>query len=397
MYIIMNEESLYLLKILKGFIKNENPGSFSGNWMHLIQLANIHSVSGILGYMAMNYPDESNAQAAPLMRKQCLQTIGIFSQRAERMKKLIGLMNENGVDHLLFKGYIVKDYYPIPELRSYGDIDFLIRQDDRRKSDVLMIQNGFERKTDWEPVFSYLKELEYYEVHTDVMEVDVSDKADYKSYFSHTWERAKLAEGHTWVLSPEDHLLYLLTHIAKHISSSGAGIRMYMDIAVYLQHFENELNWNYLQQELSKLCLIDFANMVLSIVQEYFGVVSPIPLKQIDTQVRDEFMEFTMAGGIFGHVGRDSGLVYLKRQDRNDERVSRARTFIKRLFPSAKSIESRYTYLQGRRWLLPIAWIHRFFRTKDKWGYHAKEAQSIMNTDTEEVLKLKRIYKEIGL
>lgn len=395
--IAMNIESLYLLNVLKSFLHNAPPGPFSGSWPALIQLANIHSVTGILGYMVMSYPDESNAQVAPLMRKQCLQSIGIFSQRAEKMKALIQKMNEQEIDHLLFKGYVLKDYYPVPELRSYGDIDFLIRLDDRQKSDALMMQNGFERKTDWEPVFSYLKEWEYYEIHTDVMEVDVSDKADYKEYFSHTWERAKRADGHTWMLSPEDHLLYLLTHIAKHISSSGAGIRMYMDIAVFLQHFGNDLNWNYLQAELEKLCFTDFVNMVLAVVHEYFDVASPIPLKQIDKQALNDFMEFTMAGGIFGHVGRDSGLVYLKKQDRNEENVSRAKTLMNRLFPSAKSIESRYTYLQGKRWLLPAAWVHRFFRTKNTWGRHAKEARSIMNTDTEEVLKLKRIYKEIGL
>lgn len=393
----MDEESVYLLKCLRSFIKNESAGSFTGDWIKLIQLADIHSVTGILGYMVMKYPDESNAQVASVMRRKCLQSIGVFSQRAEKMKLLIRQMNELGIDHLLFKGYVLKDYYPVPELRSYGDIDFLIRLEDRQKSDAMMRQKGFERKTDWEPVFSYLKDLEYYEIHTDVMEVDVSDKADYKDYFSHTWERARLVDGHTWGLSSEDHLLYLLTHIAKHISSSGAGIRMYMDIAVFIQHFGAELDWNYLQQELKKLCFTDFANVVLSVVQEYFGVNSPIPLKLINAQVLENFMEFTMAGGVFGHVGRDSGLIYLKKHDRNEESVSRVRTFLRRLFPPVADLENRYTYLKGKHWLLPVAWIHRFFRTKEKWGYHAKEAQRIMNTDTEEVLKLKRIYKEIGL
>lgn len=393
----MNQESLYLLKSLKGFIQKENPGAFEGDWTKLIVLAKNHAVSGILGYMVMNYPDESSAHVAQLMRKQCLQTISVFSRRAEEMKNLIQKMNEQEIDHLLFKGYVLKDYYPVPELRTYGDIDFLIRMDDRQKSDTLMMQEGFVRKTDWEPVFSYLKKLEYYEIHTDVMEVDVSDKADYKGYFSHTWERARLVAEHTWMLSPEDYLLYLLTHIAKHISSSGAGVRMYMDIATFLQHFGGSLDWNYVRKELETLCFTDFANMVLSVVQEYFGVTSPIPLKHIDMRVLEDFMEFTMAGGIFGHVGRDSGLVHLKNQDRNDEKVSRVRTIMKRLFPSAESIESRYTYLQGRHWLLPAAWLHRLLRTRDSWGYHVKEAQSIMNTDIEKVLKLKRIYKEIGL
>ena len=393
----MNEESLYLLKALKGFLLKQDPGTFHGDWAKLLRLANIHFVSGILGYMVMSYPDESNAQVASFMRKQCLQTINIFSKKAENMKRLIQKMDEQGIDHLLFKGYILKDYYPIPELRSFGDIDILIHPEDREKSDALMRQGNYERKTDWEPVYSYYKNLEYYEIHTDVMEVDVSDKADYKGYFREVWKHGHHISGHTWELTPEYHFLYLLTHTAKHISSSGAGIRMYMDLAVFLQHFGDGLDWKYIRQELEKLCFTDFANMVLSVVQEYFGVKSPIPLKTVPAQIFEDFMEFTMAGGIFGHVGRDSGLVSLKNQDRDDKNVSRMKTFKRRLFPSAKSIENRYTYLQGRHWLLPAAWIHRFFRTRDSWGHHAKEAQSILSTETEKVLKLKRIYKEIGL
>lgn len=393
----MNNESVYLLKILKGFIMGNNPGVFNGDWKKLIQLADIHSVTGILGYMMMQYPDESNARYAQLMRKQYLQTIGVFSQREEKMKKLINLLNENGIAHLLFKGFVVKDYYPIPELRSYGDIDFLIHMEDRKKCDELMVKEGFEKKTDWEPVYSYLRDLEYYEIHTDVMEVEVSDNADYIGYYKQVWEHARLVDGCTWELSPEFHFLYLITHIAKHISHSGAGIRMYMDIAVFIHHFGNKPDWSYIQKELEKLVLSNFANMVLTVVQEYFGVVSPIPLRKVDSQILEDFMEFTMDDGTFGNFGRDSGLINLKKQDRNEEKVSRGRTFLHRLFPPAANLEARYTYLQGRYWLLPVAWIHRFFRTQDSLSEHMKEAQSIMNTDAEEVLKLKRIYKEIGL
>ncbi|MGN1201666.1 MAG: nucleotidyltransferase family protein [Eubacterium sp.] len=393
----MDKESVYLIKLLKSFILCENPGVFNGNWIKLIQLAESHSVSGIVGYMVMTYPDESNAAAADSLRVQYLQTISSLTQRDENMKIQIRQMNERGIDHLLFKGYILKDYYPIPELRTFGDIDFLIHPQARKLSDELMLELGFQRKTDWEPVYSYSRQNEYYEIHTDVMEVDVSDKADYKGYFSHIWEHAHCVDGHTWELSPEYHFLYLLTHIAKHINGSGAGIRMYMDIACFIRHFENELDWKYIQREIQTLCFNDFANIVLTVVQECFGVKSPIPLREVEQTVFADFMEFTMAGGTFGFAGRDAGLISLKAQNRNDEKISRVGTFVQRLFPSASKLEKRYTYLEGRHLLLPIAWVHRLFRTKADWGKHTKEAHSIMNTDAEEVLKLKRIYKEIGL
>ena len=393
----MNEESIYLLKALKSLVSEEDPGPFQGNWGQLIQLANIHSVTGILGYTVMNYPHEIDPQIKSFLKSQCMRTIAIQAMRADGMKYLIDRMNEAEIDHLLFKGYILKDYYPVPELRTYGDIDFLIRLEDRKKSDDLMIREGFERKTDWEPVYSYLRKAEYYEIHTDVMEVDVSDKADYKGYFRHIWEHAHLVNGHTYELSPEYHFLYLLTHIAKHISGSGAGIRMYMDIAMFIKHFGDQLDWSYVRGELGKLCFKDFANMVLTVVQEYFGVKSPIPLDRIDPEILEDFMEYTMAGGVFGHVGRDLGLVDLKKEARNSNDVRRIWTIMRRFFAPADELEKRYTYLKGRHWLYPVAIVHRLFKTRDTLDLHIREAQSIMHTDTEEVMRLKRVYKEIGL
>lgn len=393
----MNYESAYLVKVLKCFVTGENPDPFHGDWSKLLQLANIHSVIGILGYTVMSHPNEFNKQVLTFMRSQCLQTIALQTMRADGMARLIAKMNEEGIAHLLFKGYVLKDYYAVPELRTYGDIDFLIRAEDREKSDGMMIREGFQRKTDWEPVYSYYKQAEFYEIHTDVMEVDVSDKANYKEYFQHIWEHARLVSGHTYELSPEYHFLYLLAHIAKHISSSGAGIRMYMDIAVFIRHFGNKLDWDYVQKELEILSFTEFSNMVLTVIRDYFGVDSPLPLKEIELKVEEDFMEYTLAGGVFGHFGRNAGLVSLKQQDRNEEAVSRGKTMLRRLFAPASELEKRYTYLQGRHWLYPVAWIHRLIKTRGSLCAHVKEAQGIMQTDTEEVLKLKRIYKEIGL
>ena len=143
--------------------------------------------------------------------------------------------------------------------------------------------------------------------------------------------------------------------------------RMYMDIAAFIMYFGNELDWDYIQRELEILCFKDFANMVLTVVRECFGVESPISLHQIEDQVFEDFMEFTMAAGTFGYVGRDPGVIQLKKQDPSVQSVSRVQTLWARLFAPASELEKRYTYLRGRHWLLPAAWIHRLLRTRGKW------------------------------
>ena len=393
----MNDAEQYLLRVLRGFVQGEDPGPFFGDWQQLSALSDMHSVAGILGHSVMSFPHEDSAGVAPWMRRRCLQTMAIFSQRAEAMARLSQALAAEGIDHLLFKGYVVRDYYAIPELRTFGDIDFLIRPQDRGKSDVLMKQWGFEPKENWEPVFSYLRGGEYYEIHTEVLETDISERADYREYFSHIWDYAEKKSEHTFVLKPEYHLLYLLTHIAKHIHGSGAGARMYLDIAFFLRHFGSDLDWVWFQRELEKLNFSDFTNMVFTFVQREFGVGSPIPLRAVDEQVYQDFVDFTMSGGTFGKFGRDSAVIQLKNQDIREENVSKVKTLLRRFFPPASQIERRYTYLQGRRWLLPAAWVHRVVKNRNLIGERLEEAQNIVSADTDEVRKLRRIYQEIGL
>lgn len=397
----MTNDKQNFVQILKTFI-HETPFDDStmttADWEHVLQLAAIHSDDGIVAYVLRMNPSPANMPLKKEANHILIQTISLFANRVEAMKLLIHQMNEIGIDHLLFKGYIVRDLYAIPELRTFGDIDFLIRLEDRKKMHQLMLDNDYVVHDDWEPVFSYIKGMEYYEIHSHVMEIDVSDKADYRGYFDHIWEHAICTEDHSYVLDLEYHLLYLLTHLAKHINGSGAGIRMYLDIALYLKKYRDQIDWQHFQQEIHKLAFEDYVNMVFTAVEQWFDVPSPIPLRPVDASVMEDYLDFTMDGGVFGQVGHSSGDNWLKRDDRNDtENVSKWKTLLHRLFPSADTIETRYTYLKGRHWLLPFAWVHRLVRTRSSWSDHAMQAKDIMNADTEEILKLRRLYKEIGL
>ena len=230
-----------------------------------------------------------------------------------------------------------------------------------------------------------------------MLETDISERADYRDYFSHVWDYAVQQTEHTFVLKPEYHLMYLLTHIAKHIHGSGAGIRMYLDIAFFPKHFGDALDWDWFSGELRKLNFYDFTNMVFTLVSREFGVESPIALRDVDEQTYQDFLDFTMAGGTFGKFGRDSAVIQLKNQDIGEESVSKGKTLLLRFFPPVRRLERRYTYLQKAPWLLPVAWIHRVFKNKKLLDRRIREVQSIATADTEEVLKFKRIYQEIGL
>lgn len=246
-------------------------------------------------------------------------------------------------------------------------------------------------------MYSYRREEEYYEFHTRIMEVDVSDKADYRGYFDDVWSHVTQKNGKALQLTPEFHFLYLITHLAKHLVGSGAGLRMYLDLAAFILHFQDTLDWAFARRELETLRLWPFANMALTLVSRGFGVESPMPLEPVDEKIWDTFLKLTLDGGVFGRSGTDSGTTALKTQNRGRRQASRVGTLTKRLFPSAKTIESRYTYLQKRHWLLPVAWVHRLIKTGNAWDTHRKEARNIMTADLDAVEQLKALYRQMGL
>ncbi len=394
----MDRESEYLLHLLGAFLRQEKPEEPGDlNWSRLFQLSNIHSVAGILCYMAMSWPICSEPQMKETLRGICLNTIHGFNRRAAQAAVLFERFNETGIDHIVMKGYVLRECYPVPELRTYGDIDLVIHPEDRQKCNDLMLSLGYRLDHDWEPVYSYLREEEFYEIHTKIMEIDVSDKANHRAYFDAAWDHVLPESGCSYRFTPEFHFLYMITHIAKHVVGSGAGIRMYLDVAAFIRHYGSDPDWEYIRWELEKLQLWNFANAVLTLTQRCFGVESPLQLRSIAADTWDTFLEFTLSGGVFGKSARDSGTNSLKNQNRDSEKISRVGTFAKRLFPSAKTIESRYTYLQEKPWLLPAAWVHRLVKTRDTWHQHAQEAQSIMSADLTEVQRIKNLYEKLGL
>ena len=386
-----------LLHLLGAYLREDTPAlSPDADWKKLAELAKIHSVVGILGYMSMKHPICPDPEIASNLRNLCKSTVVCFTRRIVQAQILVQKLENAGIDHILMKGYVLRDFYPVPELRTFNDIDLVIRPDSRAKSDGLMLSLGYQRHDDWEPVFSYQQGDLLFEVHTDIMEIDVSDNADYRSYFQNMWDYVRPVSAHSYRFTPEFHFLYLLTHIAKHVHGSGAGIRMYLDIAAFIRHYGNTLNWDWINAQLTHLKLDIFAAVVLTAMEHWFGVPCPTVHAEISPEVMTQFLHFTMEAGVFGHHNRDEALSSLKHTSQ-EEPASRIRQVIHEVFPGAKTIENRYTYLQEKPWLLPAAWVHRLVKNRDRLGLRTKKIHSMLHADTDEIQKLHQLMQDIGL
>lgn len=393
----MDQEYQYLLNLLGCYLAGRTPvANAEVDWQKLKNLADIHSVTGILGYMNMKYRLCPDPGMSSVLRQTALATLARFTQREALAEQFCGMLRDAGIEHILMKGAVVRGYYRVPELRTFGDIDMVIHPEDRARSHQLIQDAGFETKVDWGPIYSYYRGSEIYEIHTEILEVDISDQADYRGYFAQMWQYAVSRKGSTLEFTPEFHFLYLLTHIAKHISGSGAGVRMYLDIGAYILHYGDRVDWNWIEAELKKLALWDFARVTFTAVERWFGVACPLGFETVADDVMQEFQMFTLEAGTFGHYERESAISQLKKTE-IDASGFRWKLLLERMFPAARTIEARYTYLQKMPWLLPVAWIHRLIKTRKGFGRHAHEAQAIFRTDTAEVSRMQRLMRNIGL
>lgn len=388
-----------ILSLLRAFLDVDQDVIISKNvdWYEFNHIVGINSISGIVGYVFQE--KKINGIPSEVYNKYSsdfLSTITITTMHDEDMKSLIDLLNEEGIDHLLFKGYIVKDLYTIPDLRTYGDIDFAIRKESRVLCNTIMLQNGYCLHDDWEPVYSYEKNNLHYEIHTELLDSNLNNNYDYKTYFRDFWKHATCIGQHSFAMTPEFHLLFLLIHIAKHLYGSGAGIRMYLDIAFYLREYREIIDWEFFQKEVKTLKLEQFVNSVFTAVEQWFEVESPIDLKKLDSGFLDEFLTFTFNGGIFGHNSKAAKLSQVRKNSQGKS-VKRIDTLRKRAFPSVDTIKSRYTYLESKPWLLPVAWAHRFFIKKDSTLDYLNESKEILSTNKKDIVELNDFYRKIGI
>ena len=379
-----------VLELLRAFIYGEEPKlSGKSNIEELLKFAYRQKLLGIFAYMNKRWSlfDSKKAKSLDAAYYSALFESTV---RCSKFLKLSEFLSENKIEHMPVKGYYIRELYPVKELRSFSDIDILIHEKDRKRCDSLMKSLGYTVKNDWEPTYSYIKDDEYYEIHTDLFDVRLKDRADMTEYFSSAWLHAKKDSGLRFVPDTEFHLIYIICHLAKHLSTGGAGIRMYLDVALYILRYDSVISWERTEEEFKKLGLERFFHTVLSAVNEWFYVKASCDFENFGEEL-SELLEFTLDSDIFGH-SRDNSAIKLRGEER-----SKKRTALKILFPPAEQLENRYTFLKRSRLLLPLAWIVRVFKNFGLIPKKIKELVNLKKAEISEVESFDSFMREIGL
>lgn len=292
----------------------------------------------------------------PVMQRMFKDYIKLmmYSEKQTKAKdRLLEAFEKNGIEHLPLKGCNMKNLYPKPELRHMGDADILIKKEQFPEIEVVMAGLGYEYQRDikvshtrnWKS-----KEL-YLELHNQLMP---DEDSDYLSYFGDGWAKAVHKSGYLYEYKPEDELIFIFTHFAKHFRIGGIGYRQLTDLWVFTNHYK-DLDYGYISGELAKIQLDEFFTNTMATVKACFE-------NGEETDVTQLISQFIFNSGNWGSVSSTilSSAVRGKASGDMGKMNAKVYSFFRLLFPSLDSLKMRYTVLSKAPWLLPVVWVMRW-------------------------------------
>ena len=397
------EESVWFMEILKAFVHRQTPEAFSAiSVEEIVKIAKMHNMTGIVYHVLRNVLAEEETDAVQAMKDQYLLTIYQSVLKEGEVNLFVDALEREQIPYAFFKGYELKELYPVPELRTMGDVDLLVKGQDMKRVSELLKNLGYERKGEGNTVWIFQKGILSFEVHRKLAAGNYWNGVDYESYFEKAFNGLQTSGGGSRrYFSVEDHFIFLCFHLAKHLNSSGAGIRMVMDIALYLQRYQKEMNWQYIQKECEEIHLDVFVRKLVYICRVWFEVETApeVEAEPVEDEALQQLREYILSGGTFGFEREDSIRRLRKGMEKGTGKgnlLIQSRALLQIVFPDRKHMEYFIPALEKYPILLPAAWVKRWkIGLENRWKL--KAAIHGMGKNVDETKAQYQMLKKIGL
>ena len=371
------------------------------DWEQVARYAGEQSLGGVV-YVQCRELLEPKSAGLRKLHQQFYGTVYGAVNDSAALAQASEALEAAGVAYLPFKGEVLRRYWPEPRLRSMGDRDLLVHPEDAGAADRVLQGLGYEKFVDNHAVWTYTKGSTRLEVHNVLFYEHLSNQVDYTGYFSHIWETAApLNRRGAFLPEPNRHFLYLMCHTAKHIVNKGMGFRAFLDM-VFMAQREPALDWAWLTEELERLELLEFTRVCFGLCQRWFDVTMPLPAAALEDGFFESATDKVFRDGTFGLHNRQneaaSSAKEIKRSDAPYWRTALGLAW-RNLFPPYRDMQliPWYRFVDGRPWLMPAAWVYRWFYTAfHKFGQSkARLTEPFVKRDVIE--KRKKLMDDWGL
>ena len=370
------------------------------SWRSFFALAESHKVLPMIFDAVCRCPSARRADPQ-LMQEMKQRSIAGMMHQIRKTSEFLNIYRQfafHGIQPLVVKGLICRELYPNPDFRISSDEDILVPAEQFEKSIQILQECGLHptiERTDVENLdeigFIAKEGVSYIELHKSLFPKDSDAYGDLNNYFVDCFENApslKVQGTEIRTLEPTMHLFYLICHAFKHFLHSGFGLRQVCDITMFANAYGKEIDWQMLFNQCREIRADKFMAALFKIGKKYltFDFAKACYSKQwqeIEIDEEELLLEL-LQSGIYGGSSmsrRHSAKMTLEAAASMKKGKKRGNTVLSMVFPPAKTLESRYTYLKERPYLLPLAWTSRILK-------YQKETKTIANNSVAETIKI---------
>ena len=380
----------YLVHLIKCSIKKIKPNPIpQGIELDgLIALAERHNVANII-YLALRDLGIENKR----LSNACLLAIFSDAKQQYYLDEIKQSFEKNKIRFLCMKGIVLKGLYPTTDMRTATDMDIYIDDENSEKAQELMTEIGFKTER-----FNHELQDDAYTaddiVHVELHRKLISNKCRWDEKCQEIVKRItpKSESAYEYVMTNEDFYLHMIGHMAKHMKYTGFGIRMVVDVWLYLEKFKSEMDFDILDERLKYCGLYDFNQVILKLNDYWFNSANASPATL-------QLADYVVSSGTFGTyeqlISTEAAVNGGKIKSKS---VGKLKKILQIVFLPYRNMCTLYPNLRNMPILLPIYWLRRAFdRLLHKRENISKIYKQYDNVDMKLATDIYEFKKGLGL
>ena len=364
------EDQKAFLKLLIAFVNDRDAAlPEEPDWESLCELAAAQSLLGIFYYMVRKLPPDGQPPA-PLMQKlewYYHQTIIKSTQQNFAVSEAEKALCEAKIEYVPYKGYVIRRHYPAPDLRTMGDIDMLVREEDQTRVQKVLTGMGYTFDGNFDDVWVYKQNNVCLEIHSILRYL--RDENGKLLELAGVWENVENSEDSEYkkVFTDEFQLVLLIAHMVKHFFFAGCGIRLALDVVFFLKAHPG-MDWDKVIRWLHANRLDQAFYFMAGYSERVFGIPVNLPDKKecSDEQYEKLSCEFLKSNTFGAYDSRLMKNYRIYQRDHKKQtntktakKITRRQFIFTFLFMPVDKMKLSRPYLNKYPWLLPFAYISR--------------------------------------
>ncbi len=306
-------------------------------------------------------------------------------------------LEKNAIPYVILKGACAAAYYPNPQVRALGDVDFYIDAQNRTQIAETLERNGYIRKEEWHVYHvGFERENVTFEMHFDLPGMPDGKLGEQLRTFFQPLLRdfvTKTDEGASY-RAPNDiyHGGIILLHTLGHNVGYGVGLRHLCDWAAYVQRTAHESYWQQtLLPVFKRAGIYRYAQVITKMSATYLGIVCPDWAADVDEELCAQLLEDMFTTGNMGQKDKNYASSSQLIENKDGKQRGPIATLVHSLH---KSILQRYTWVKKVWIAYPFIFV---WKTVKNLFLMCIGKRSSISEMMPEAKKRKQIYEKLKI